>query len=154
MYVYVCTRSTNVCVCVCLCVCEQGSTAGQHGAPRGVQGLRERLAALVAAEDWRSGAALEAEGLAAAAALQTALRIDRDGGGSVGLRFRRPKGSATGPFEIIAIDPHGPAELSGLGVCVCACVCCVRASVLFVGALLVTLALCAFTHMHTDTRCT
>ena len=80
------------------------------------------MAALVAAEDWRAGAALEAEGLAAAAALQTTLKIERGSGGSVGLRFRRPMGSATGPFEIIAVDPHGPAELSGLGACMCVCV--------------------------------
>ena len=87
-----------------------------------LEGLLARLAALVAAEDWRAGAALEAEGLAAAAALQTTLKIERGSGGSVGLRFRRPQGRAAGPFEIIAIEPHGPAALSGLGVCMCVCV--------------------------------
>ena len=124
--------------------CARSPAAGQHSVPSGaaagpgpagpppstgaapvhanLEGLLARLAALVAAEDWRAGAALEAEALAAAAALQTTLKIERGSGGSVGLRFRRPKGSATGPFEIIAVDPHGPAELSGLGACMCVCV--------------------------------
>ena len=58
----------------------------------------------------------------AAAGPGPTLRIERGSGGSVGLRFRRPQGRAAGPFEIIAIEPHGPAALSGLGVCMCVCV--------------------------------
>ena len=47
------------------------------------------------------------------------LKIERGSGGSVGLTFRRPKGSATGPFEIMDVKANGPAKSSGLGVCVC-----------------------------------
>jgi hypothetical protein len=49
------------------------------------------------------------------------LKIERGSGGSVGLTFRRPKGSATGPFEIMDVKANGPAKSSGLGVCVCVC---------------------------------
>eukprot|EP00802_Teleaulax_amphioxeia_P016013 Tamp_16119.p1 GENE.Tamp_16119~~Tamp_16119.p1 ORF type:complete len:487 (+),score=66.75 Tamp_16119:216-1463(+) len=42
------------------------------------------------------------------------LKIERGSGGSVGLTFRRPKGSATGPFEIMDVKANGPAKSSGL----------------------------------------
>jgi hypothetical protein len=78
--------------------CAPAPAAGQHSVPS-------------------SGAAA-----AAAAGPGPTLKIERGSGGSVGLRFRRPQGRAAGPFEIIAIEPHGPAALSGLGVCMCVCV--------------------------------
>ena len=46
----------------------------------------------------------------------TVVTITRGRDGSVGMRFRHPKGCSSGPLEVIAVEPGGPAEFSGLGV--------------------------------------
>ena len=46
----------------------------------------------------------------------TVVTITRGRDGSVGMRFRHPKGCSSGPLEVIGVEPGGPAEFSGLGV--------------------------------------